>query len=398
MIKKSLTKSLNEWTTAGIITDEQRQSIISFEEKRSGNLITRWALYGFLVLGVSVIGIGLISLIAANWEEIPGSTKLFFDFMILTGTGALVLALDRKERDILYDATASFFALLVLASIGLISQVFHTGGELYQALFFWTAISFPLSMFSKKGFLPYLWAAGLLGALMAWSVSSISLWHSYDREEEIVTAMALLLPFLCLLFSSVMSRIKLLVLHGRAFALWSLVFFLGMVVFTDIYISTDDIDIMAKAMIPGGITATLAMAAVFSDKRLPMKEKLVILVMAGITALPYVSAALYHDGDVYRSGNELYGALYSITLLILLSVLFIIRNNRRLFNAATLLAGLRFLVVYFQVFHDLAATGFGLIFSGMVIIGVALLWFKQRDRLEHLLRKLTGVNPHDGTE
>ena len=398
MIKKSLIKSLNEWTAAGIISNEQRQSIISFEEKKSGNLITRWALYGFLVLGVTVIGIGLISLIAANWEEIPGSMKLFFDFMILIVAGALVLALDRKERDILYDATASFFALLVLASIGLISQVFHTGGELYQALFFWTAVSFPLSMFSKKGFLPYLWAAGLLGALIAWSVSETSLWHGYDSDEIIITAMALLLPFLCLLFSSIMARIKLLVLHGRAFALWSLVFFLGMILFTDIYVSTDDIDIAAKAMIPGGIAAVLAMAAIFSDMKAPMKEKLVVLIMAAITALPYVSTALYHEGDVYRSGNELYGALYSITMLILLSVLFIIRNNRKLFNAATLLAGLRFLVVYFQVFHDLAATGFGLIFSGMVIIGVALLWFKQRDRLERLLRKLTGVKPHDGTE
>jgi uncharacterized membrane protein len=398
MMKKSILKSLENWTAEGIITDAQRKSIISFEESRSGGARTRWALYGFLILGISVVGIGIISLIAANWDEIPGSVKIFIDFMILLGVAFTVLRLDRREKDILYDAALSFFALLVLASIGLISQVLHTGGELYMALFFWTAIIFPLSLFSKKGFLPYLWTAGFLGALASWSASEASWWQRIGDDDEAIIALGLMLPFLCLFFSSVMERIALLRLHAGAFARWGLAGFLGLVFFTDIYLSQEEVDFSVKVLAPAGLLILFFIAALFSETKKSLKEKATVLMMIIITILPYLPLILSGDVDISRTGNEFYGALYSIMMLLFAGALFIIRDNRRLFNAMTFLAGIRFLVVYFQVFEDLASTGFGLIFSGMIIIGVSLLWFRQRDRLELFFRKITGAESHDRIE
>lgn len=398
MVKKTLLKSLNDWTAAGIITGAQKDTIISFEEKKSGGARSRWALYGFLVLGVSIIGIGLISIIAANWEEIPGGIKLFMDFILLMAVAAGVLALDLKERGILYDAAASFFALFVLASIGLISQVFHTGGELHQALFFWAAIIFPLSLFTKKGFIPYLWVAGFLGATVAWATSEAFIWSEYTNDDEVILALGMALPFLCLFAGSLMSRAKVLGRHSTAFIQWALVFMLGAIIITDINISTDEFDVPARIMLPAAVFACLALASVIADFKVRVKEKAIILAMTAITALPYIPLLFPPDPEAIRTGNEFLGALYTISMLILLSMLFVVRDSKRLFNVATLLAGLRFLVVYFQVFKDLAATGFGLIFSGLLIIGVSLLWFRQRDRLLRLLRSVIGDKDNGDTE
>jgi uncharacterized membrane protein len=397
MNKKSLSAGLNRWVAAGIIDEGQRSSILAHEEHSSGGARTRWALYGFLILGVSIIGIGLISLIAANWQHISGGAKLFFDFTFLAGVAALALFLDRTGRDILYDATLSFFGLLVLASIGLISQIFHTGGALYQAIFFWAAITFPLGLFSKKGFFPYLWVAGFIGALALWSASAASWWQGYD-EDETIASLIMTLPFLCFFLCSAMNRARPLALYARAFAQWTIVCFLAMVLLTDIYLSTKEVDLSAGLLAPAGVFALLSLGALFSEKQTSLKEKITVLILMVSAALPYLPLLVSLEITPYRSGNQLQGALYSITMLLLLSVLFIIKDRKKLFNAATMLAGFRFLVVYFQVFGDLAATGLGLIFSGMIIIGVALLWFKQRDRLERIIRKLIGAKPHDGTE
>jgi hypothetical protein len=54
------------------------------------------------------------------------------------------------------------------------------------------------------------------------------------------------------------------------------------------------------------------------------------------------------------------------------------RKQKGLFNFWTFAAGLRFLILYFEALKGLAITGLGLIVSGFVIIGTALLWNKYR--------------------
>ena len=60
-------------------------------------------------------------------------------------------------------------------------------------------------------------------------------------------------------------------------------------------------------------------------------------------------------------------------------------DRKRLFDFATLVIAVRFLTVYFEVFGSLAATGGGLILSGLVILGAAFLWNTGRKRAAELL-------------
>ena len=54
-------------------------------------------------------------------------------------------------------------------------------------------------------------------------------------------------------------------------------------------------------------------------------------------------------------------------------------KERRLFQWFLFFLGLRFLILYFQAFGGLATTGFGLIISGSLFIGMAVLWNKYRN-------------------
>jgi hypothetical protein len=75
-------------------------------------------------------------------------------------------------------------------------------------------------------------------------------------------------------------------------------------------------------------------------------------------------------------------------MLLLFSLFFSMKQMRKLFNLAIILMGLRFLIVYFQVIGSLLFTGFGLIISGLLIVGVAMLYFKHRAKIENFFNRL----------
>jgi hypothetical protein len=73
---------------------------------------------------------------------------------------------------------------------------------------------------------------------------------------------------------------------------------------------------------------------------------------------------------------------------LLFSFIFSALNYKKLFNAMILLIGIRFLLIYFQVFRSLAYTGLGLIVSGLVIIGFVVVWYKFHSVIEDKIRGL----------
>lgn len=147
-----INKKLNEWLQHDLISSQQLQSILDYEQQTKTNFI----LPGFVWLGISIIALGIIAIIAANWVLIPNSVKLIVDFILLILLGTLCYYW--RIRDLLFDGILLLFLLFCLASIGLISQVFQLGGEFYQALIFWAVITFPAVLQAKKSFIARLWA------------------------------------------------------------------------------------------------------------------------------------------------------------------------------------------------------------------------------------------------
>ena len=83
-----LNNRLNLWEQNRLIAPEQKQLILDFESQNK----TPHLPYAVFMLGVFVTALGIISLIAANWEEIGGGVKLTADFIllaVLAGSGGV---------------------------------------------------------------------------------------------------------------------------------------------------------------------------------------------------------------------------------------------------------------------------------------------------------------------
>jgi hypothetical protein len=61
-------------------------------------------------------------------------------------------------------------------------------------------------------------------------------------------------------------------------------------------------------------------------------------------------------------------------------------SMKKLFDIASFVIAIRFIVIYFEVFGSLSMTGIGLIISGAVIIGIAILWNRGRRTVTSRLR------------
>ena len=381
---KKTKNRLIEWVEKGFLTDQQKDQILTYENSKERTNKSAWILYGFITLGVSVLAIGLVSIIAANWEDIPGSIKLFIDFGLLIGLSLGIYKASIDNREILFDALSVFFVLLCLASIGLISQVYHTGGQIYQALLTWIIIIFPLSFFGKRSFLPHLWVLGCLTTIIVWATSADSWWADsntgYFNYDNLI-AILLALPGFCLFLGSIFAKIKELKRFGKGFNFWVFITGLVAIVTVDIYISFTHYHDDSYSFAPVYLFCFLGLITFCLRLEYGIKAKVVVGLITGLTLVLvyYQSSKSFLFGEEF---NQFVSAGYTIATLLFMAIYFVINNVKKMFHVMTILAGIRFLIVYFQVLGDLAMTGEGLILSGIVIVGATIAWYKTKDKLE----------------
>ncbi len=395
---RQLEEHLAKWVEQGFLSEEQKEKIQQFEATESRAKGGNRVLYAFLILGISIIGIGIVSLIAVNWEQIDSSIKLGGDFLFLILLAAGIYKAHTLQKDLLFDVVSTLFILSCLASIGLISQIYHTGGEIYQALLLWSIIIFPLTVLSCKGFIPHLWVFGFLAMCVAWVFSPDSWWYQDRRYGDHYFPFLLAFPLFAYFLANVSHLIKGGQRFSRAFHFWTVVLAFAAIGATDVYysFSLTTIDFKFHDFLPVFPLTGLCIVILFLRKDLPKKTRIVAALIVVAPLVIYLPAILhfisnevegaYSFQHEYRETNEIVGAFCTVALCFLFGLYFTLNNQQRLFNLMTLLIGIRFLIVYFQVIGDLALTGLGLIVSGVFIIAVSLLWYKTKDRFSVWIR------------
>jgi uncharacterized membrane protein len=390
---------LQRWTQAGLITPAQHTAILSFEaENRQPS--NGW-LYSFMILGVAIIGLGIISLIAANWANIPDNVKLGADFALLSLLAVgIYWQYPNRRHGVWFEVLLVGFMLLCLASIGLIAQVFHINGKWYHALLFWAAITFLLSLFARNLFTRFFWVTLLLQGLV-WSLVAFTS-HDFGQHWEELPSVLLLAPLLTAVLYYVATHIK--TLHGFAGSLffWFQITAIIALAFVDIVRSGGEMtEYQVAWFMPAYAAAGLLALGILLHRDYRLLNRLLLLGALGLLLL-------YYHPDLLFSGQSRYSLFGSQTHtavslwqaddirapLLTLAILFLYAlhagnsGHQRTFNLITFLIGLRFVILYFQAMGGLAATGVGLIISGSLIIGMTWLWFKERDRLQQWTKRL----------
>ena len=154
-------KEIDELLAAEVITEETAGSIAAYYRSREDASPNR-LLIVFGILGAILVGLGIILIIAHNWDQFPISVKSAFAFLpLLIGQAFCAYTLVVKPRaDAWREGSAVFTFFGIGACIALISQIYNIQGELYSFLFTWMLLGAPLIYVMRSSMASLLFIAG----------------------------------------------------------------------------------------------------------------------------------------------------------------------------------------------------------------------------------------------
>ncbi|PJZ68414.1 hypothetical protein CH373_16075 [Leptospira perolatii] len=383
----NLKAKLHAWVAAGLIQSSQADRILDFEHSKK----IPYAYYSFIILGIVVLATGIVALIAVNWEDIPDWFKLSIGFALLLslGTGVVYLSEKKGSNPNWQLLLVLFFSLLCFGMIGLISQIYHTQGELYQATGLWAAMTFLLVLTHPTKTFLHLWIFFFSFSVFDW-IGSRLLWTEVKYWYSLLNlAFASSFGILALEYEKHLEKKEeAKTLGSNVFLVWWIVYLVAASIFSSILRFDYDLgssvsDNVPRVFFPRWIAfilvGLLSAWAFFSKVRIG-KQRIVLFLLSSVAlillCLPQVLSW--------------YGKFPSAFLFILtwffLSFLFF--DSRRWFDFCLVVIGIRFIFIYFEIFGSLLETAWGLIISGGVIIGASLLFFQQKERIRNFLLQL----------
>ncbi|MCH1910802.1 DUF2157 domain-containing protein [Leptospira noguchii] len=392
-----LEQKLKRWVDKGLIGSEQSEAILNFEENRK----SPYLYYSFLILGAVVIGIGVIAIIAANWEEIHDFVKLGFGLAVL----ALVAGLGfwKRKNSNLLTVFIILYSILILGMIGLISQVYNLEGEYYQAAMLWCILSCLFLIATDSKTFLHLWILGFQIFMIGWIQE-----YTLDDPEHFGQNQSYWIQYFyysLMIFTGVWLVSEKFVLESRKNTLffwavifwivgtWSMSFFSH---FTNSYNGSgieDEIDYQFGWLIM--ICRLLILIPIFyllvfnPEIDSNQKKSLGIgLVLFFLLCFPhpfrYIHSAEPTIGThIWNYSIKLFPSF--LFLLFWLAIASAFRNHKRIFDLSLAIIGIRFLFFYFDLFGSLTYTGFGLIISGLLIIVFTIGYLKYRSKIRILL-------------
>lgn len=381
---KSLDKKLAAWVTARLISPQQADDIQTFE-RQSG--ASHWMLYGFLFLGVFVLSMGVISLIAANWKDIPDSIKLLTDFIVLLGVGSWAVIAGLRQSNF-HEGILFGFMMLVLATIGLISQIYHLSGEPYQAFLLWGMITLPIVLLSERSFVTGIWVFLVVISLYQFMMDYPIVDAMLQFTEQIF-AVFIIVPILIALSEVIAVRLRAHQAMTSVLRLAFLLSFLCALAVTDFKVTFPLFNRLEwthalLTQIVAGVAVLGALGVVFVPTITRSQRILLSLV--------WLFSILLCVFALHQSTWKIAGAVLAILSLMALLLYYGSRHDFVFYQFIALLIGLRFLLLYFTELGGLMNTGFGLIITGFVIIAMVALWRRYQSRLVLWLDRIDHVS------
>lgn len=143
-MNSKLERQLAELLDAEIINADTAQKISAFYHTREQTKPNRlFTIFG--VLGALLSGLGIILIIAHNWDDLSRITKTILAFLpLLIGQIACAYSCIKNKKSAWVESSATFLILAVGATISLVSQIYNIPGNLSSFLLVWIAITAPL--------------------------------------------------------------------------------------------------------------------------------------------------------------------------------------------------------------------------------------------------------------
>jgi uncharacterized membrane protein len=158
----NILKDIPELVKADIISEETAEKILGYYQGKSGQSTNRLFIV-FGVLGAILVGLGVILIIAHNWDEISRTTKTLLAFIPLLAGQILCgfTIIKRPDSEAWRESGAAFLFFAIGASISLVGQIHNIPGNLSSFLLVWMLLCLPLVYVMKSSITSLLFLIGI---------------------------------------------------------------------------------------------------------------------------------------------------------------------------------------------------------------------------------------------
>lgn len=362
---------MNKWLDAGLIDSETAQRIRQYEAERS-RPVGLWSLIG---LGALAIGLGIISVVAANWDDIPGMVRLTIHGLLMAAVAAAIFWLQQRKGFLgLYVKDVLLFVMAVLGAtfFGHLGQVYQTSSPLWQPLAMWLLLFSPLMLLAGRGWLiSALWIAGLLGT----GIAHMS-WYAQQTSEppSLYIAAITSLPVLALLLAIFVKDIS----ARQAF--WKQVGQFALASF----VTGVSVKLIADGLSKGGFYGSEGQALPIAAMQLGLWSAAALLIYllrrgtSGIStaAILVAAAAVSFGSSILESTEPLANALLFMAFWAAIGWSAIYAGWRIIFQLVVAIIALRLIILSFELASDLLSSGMGLILAGVITIAIAVIAYR----------------------
>ena len=361
-------RKIAEWHDAGLIDAATRDRLTAYEAAHARPLLL-WAVWG---IGALAIGLGFVSVVAANWEDIPGLVRLGVHLALIAGLLGLVFA--REDRLAAKSPWAVEALVFITAALGLtffghLGQVYQTSSPLWEPLAVWLALFAPLLLLMARGWPSALAVVG--GAVWtAWEYATFMTGYGAVRDPG--TAWLIWL-------GAVAALPVMLALAGGWMRARSLR--------PDFWRRMEQLA-LAYAVVLASLACAVASGGGFGKGGLlagtPSLACGIVVALTGIAhyaARPGVSGQMA-AAIITEAGIAIVAAEWANDRTVPAALLFFVlwagiaagalrAQWRGVFQLAVAAIALRLIILSFELAADLLTSGFGLILSGLMILAVA---------------------------
>ncbi len=376
-------RKLAAWKKAGLLTEEQAAVITRHEDSQASS--ARWVVWGIASVGGLAIAVGMISVIAANWDDIPEKLKIAGCFALLFGSLGGAWWTSRLENLWPRDLFLLFHCGMVPATIGLIAQIYHLSGHPWRAVAVCAVFALPAAVVAKQGLLTDVFIGFLtlaLGLFMYEYHWFDNLFDSGDLREAFVYAT---FGLVLLLSASAIGGAHL----GASAAAkrWGIGLLAATTVAASVSWATTTesrwLGRQTHPLLHWPLWIFLAAAAALSARLWWTRPPALRARLAGIALLALLlCGALVRRAD---AGNLLLRQFVGFGLFACLCIAVAMvaagSGSKLGTNLATLTLAVRVFVFYLELAKNLMTTGIGLIVTGLLCLAIAYAWWRLRRTL-----------------
>ncbi|WP_405566263.1 DUF2157 domain-containing protein [Polaribacter sp. Asnod6-C07] len=362
-MNSKLIRELQTLVKNEVISIEVADKIETYYNSKSPNQSNK-LLTIFGVIGSLLVGLGIILVLAHNWDNFSKITKTVLAFLpLLVGQIIVGYSLLKKKSKTWLESSGVFLFFAVGSSISLVSQIYNIPGNLSSFLLTWILLCVPLIYLLKS-------KALFLLILVFATVYSIDVGYNFSGIRKVpwmyLLIIAILLPkYLMLLKDEVVQNYT---------SLLNWLFPLSFIIVFGAFINSNFLFELILYILLFGLLYNIGLLKKNNKTRLVKNGFLVIGSIGLVITLLLASSKSFWYKNIDVSNLEIKEILIVI-ILVLSTVFVLLKNNffknkgyQKLFQSASIIMIFIFIVHYFDVTVALSLINFTILALGVTTI------------------------------